>query len=431
VYNAFNPQARDIYWDFMNKYLFSIGIDGWWLDATESEYTNITEQQLDQPTGLGTFRQVRNAFPLMTVGGVFDHQRATGSRDAQLGVSTHPNRVYILTRSAFAGQQRYASMVWSGDIDGNWETLRKQIPAGLNYSLCGLPYWNTDIGGFWVRDGSSQYADYRELYVRWLQFGVFMPMMRSHGTNTPREIWQFGQKGDWAYDAIEKSIRLRYSLLPYNYSLSWNVTSQAGSIMRMLSMDFPKDKKVWDMGSEYMYGKSFLVIPVTQAFYAKGEKAHATVDFSKTQTVPVYLPQGADWYDFWTNEKLTGGTDWQRKTPVDELPVYVRAGSIIPLGPDVQYAGEKPGQNLEIRIYPGADAEFVLYEDENDTYNYEKGAYSTIKMLWKEADRTFTIEDRNGNFPGMRKERTFRVVVTGENKTETIQYNGKIINKKI
>jgi alpha-D-xyloside xylohydrolase len=336
-----------------------------------------------------------------------------------------------LTRSAFAGQQRYASNSWSGDIDGNWETFRKQIPAGLNFSLCAIPYWNTDTGGFWVRDGSSAYSDYRELYVRWLQFAAFSPMMRSHGTGTPREIWQFGRKGDWAYDAIEKFIRLRYRLLPYHYSLSWDVTSRAGSILRMLSMDFPEDKKVWDKGTEYMYGKSFLVVPVTQPFYAKGEKAGSSVDFSRTQTYPVYLPEGTDWYDFWTGEKLSGGTEFSRETPVDLMPLYVRAGAIIPWGPDVQYAAEKDWKNLELRIYPGADGEFVLYEDENDNYNYEKGMYSTIKIIWNESKQTLTIGDRQGEFPGMLKERTFRIILVGVGEGKEINYKGASIVHKV
>lgn len=411
VYDAFNPQARTIYWDFLNKFLFSIGIDGWWLDATEPEHSG-------KPSNHLNYNKLRNAFPLLTVGGVYEHQRNVSDS----------KRVYILTRSAFAGQQRYATSVWSGDVDGNWETLRKQIPAGLNFSLCALPYWNTDIGGFWVRDGSSQYADYRELYVRWLQFGAFLPMMRSHGTSTPREIWQFGQKGDWAYDAIEKYIRLRYKLLPYNYSLSWEVTSKAGSILRPLVMDFPNDPKVWDMGTEYLYGHSLLVAPVTQPFYAKGAKAQSTVDFSQTQTTPVYLPQGADWYDFWTGEKQSGGIELQRETPIDLLPLYVKAGSILPFGPDIQYAGEKSGYDLELRIYPGADAEFTLYEDENDQYNYEQGNYSTIRMLWNDANRRLTIEDRRGAFSGMLEERIFTVKIIGSQEIKKILYKGKRVH---
>jgi alpha-D-xyloside xylohydrolase len=421
IYNAYNSQARTIYWEFMNRFLFSIGIDGWWLDATEPEYSHLTESQLNQSTGQGSFRDVRNLFPLVSVGGIYDNERKTNS----------DKRVYILTRSAFAGQQRYGSTVWSGDIEGNWETLRKQIPAGLNFSLCALPYWNTDIGGFWVKEGSSSYADYRELYVRWLQYGAFTPMMRSHGTNTPREIWRFGQKGDWAYDAIEKYIKLRYRLLPYHYSLSWKVTSCAGSIMRMLAMDFPNDTNVWDLSTEYMYGQSFLVIPITQPFYTQGEKEASVMDFSQTQIYPVYLPEGADWFDFWTDEKFTGGKNLQRLTPVDLIPLYVKAGSIIPLGPDVQYAAEKKWNELELRIYPGADAEFVLYEDEYDNYNYENGIYSTIKMFWNDSDHTLTIDNREGIFPGMLNDRNFKAVCAGRNDTVNIKYNGNVLKTKI
>jgi alpha-D-xyloside xylohydrolase len=212
--------------------------------------------------------------------------------------------------------------------------------------------------------------------------------------------------------------------LPYHYSLSWEVTSQAGSILRMLSMDFPEDKKVWNMGTEYMYGRSFLVVPVTQPFYSQGEKAASTVDFSQTQVYPVYLPEGTDWYDFWTEEKYSGGTALQRETPIDLMPLYVKAGSIIPVGPEVQYAAEKNWETLELRIYPGADAEFILYEDETDNYNYEKGMYSVIRMKWNDADRTLTLEDRQGEFPGMLKERIFHVTVIGTEKRETIRYSG-------
>jgi alpha-D-xyloside xylohydrolase len=422
VYNAFSPEARDIYWRYMEQNLLSTGMDGWWLDATEPEITGYEESFDTQQVGPGSFRKVRNAFPLVSVEGVYEKQRAV----------TSDKRVLILTRSAFTGQQRAAAHSWSGDVDGDWATFKKQIPAGLNFSASALPYWNTDIGGFWVRDGgSSAYEDYRELYVRWLQFGTFMPMMRSHGTNTPREIWQFGEKGDWAYDAIEKFIRLRYTLLPYNYSLGWNVTSRGGSIMRMLAMDFPADARVHDMGSEYMYGNSLLVVPVTEPFYTSGEKAQSTSNFERTQTYPVYLPEGADWYDFWTGEKLLGGRDISRETPIDIMPLYVRAGSIVPLGPDVQYATQKDWSDLEIRIYPGADAEFTLYEDEGDNYNYESGAYSTIVFRWDDASRTLTIDERQGSFPGMLENRTFRVSAIGDGSSQTVSYSGDKLTVKI
>ena len=425
-YNPYQEEARDIYWKHMNKNLFSIGIDGWWMDATEVEMAIEKKDNGYQETGMGPYQKVRNAFPLLSVEGVYDNQRKVSSN----------KRVFILTRSAFAGQQRAGANVWSGDVNGDWETFREQIPAGLNFSACAIPYWNTDIGGFWVRNGrKSSHEDYRELYVRWLQFGTFSPMMRSHGTNTPREIWQFGKKGDWAYDAIEKFIRLRYALLPYNYSLSWDVTANAGSVIRMLSMDFPKDSKVHDMGTEYMYGKSFLVAPVLTPFYTSGEKQESVSNFSKTQIYPVYLPEGSDWFDFWTGEKRSGGTTIQQETPIDIMPLYVKAGSIIPIGPDVQYAQEKSWSDLEIRIYDGANSEFTLYEDEKDNYNYEKGMYSTIQFKWDDASRTLTIEDQKGTFPGMLKNRKFQVVLVKEGKAcgekqakkydKTISYKGK------
>ena len=414
VYNVFDSKARGIYWGLMDKYIFSKGFDGWWLDATEPEYNDLTKEQLDYPTGLGSFREMRNAFPLFTVGGVHDSQRATSG----------DKRVYILTRSAFAGQQRYGANSWSGDTEGEWEVFKKQIPAGLNFSLSAIPYWNCDIGGFWVRRSSSRYDDYRELYVRWLQYGTFLPMMRSHGTSTPREIWNFGEKGDWAYDAIEKYIRLRYKLLPYHYAISREVTFEAGSVMRMLSMDFPNDPKVHDMGGEYMYGKSILVVPVTEGFYVKGEKENAKTDFSKTQKFPVYLPAGTDWYDFWNEKKIEGGSSFLREVPIDLMPLYVKAGSIIPFGPQVQYATETDWKELNIRVYPGNNSEFILYEDEFDNYNYEKGAYSTIQMQWDDTKQTLTIGDRDGSYPGMLNERTFSVRLAGKDKEIKVTYHG-------
>jgi len=404
IYNAYDAEARDIYWSYMNKNMFSIGIDGWWLDATEPEYFEETTEQLDEETGMGSFRSVRNAFPIKSIGGVHDSQRKV----------TDSKRVTILTRSAFAGQQRYGSTLWSGDLYASWQTFQNQIPSGLNFSATAIPYWNTDIGGFWVKDGTSSHADYRELYVRWLQYGTFNSMMRSHGTTTPREIWQFGKSGDWAYDAIERFIRLRYLLLPYNYSLSWDVTSNSGSIMRMLAMDFPEDDKVLDMGTEYMYGKAFLVAPVLNPFYTSGERENSTVDFSEIQTSPVYLPKGTDWYDFWTGKRIQGGVEFQRETPIDIMPIYVKAGSIVPIGPDVQYAEEKPWSDLEIRVYPGADANFVLYEDEKDNYNYESGVYSTIPFIYNEAEKSLTIGNRSGNYPGMLTNRTFKIIKVKE-----------------
>jgi alpha-D-xyloside xylohydrolase len=408
VYDPYNPEARDIYWKFLNKGIFSLGMDGWWLDSSEPDHLDFKPSDLDNKTSLGSFRKVRNAFPLMTVGGLYDHQRSV----------TSDKRVFILTRSAFAGQQRYGANTWSGDVVASWKALRQQISAGLNFSLSAIPYWNSDIGGFflWNFPNKLDDANYRELYARWIQFGAFCPMMRSHGTDAPREIYQFGKKGDKIYDAIEKAISLRYFLLPYIYSTSWDVTAHQSTMMRALVMDFADDKQALDINNQYMFGKSLLVCPVTDSMYSKPSTTVNVEDYSKIKTHEVYLPKGTDWYDFWTGKKYTGGQTLSKETPIDIIPLYVRAGSIIPIGPNVHYAAEKRWDNLEIRVYAGADGEFTLYEDENDNYNYEKGMYSTITFAWDDAKQVLTINDRKGSFPGMLNERNFNIVWVSKKK---------------
>ena len=411
VYDPYNPLARDIFWRYLNKGIFSLGMDGWWIDSSEPDHLDFQPSDLDNKTYLGSFRKVRNAFPLMTVGGVYDHQRSV----------TSDKRVFILTRSAFAGQQRYGANTWSGDVVASWDALRNQISAGLNFSLTGIPYWNSDIGGFFLWDFPQKLddANYCELYARWMQFGAFCPMMRSHGTDAPREIYQFGERGGEIFDAIEKYINLRYKLLPYIYSTSWDVTSNQSTMMRALVMDFAEDKDALDINNEYMFGKSLLVCPVTNPMYSKivvdGNDTTKVEDFSKIKSEEVYLPKGSDWIDFWTGEKINGGQKIFKETPIDIMPLYVKAGSIIPIGPKVQYAEEKKWDNLEIRIYPGANGEFTLYEDENDNYNYEKGNYSTITFTWDNAQKTLTIHDRKGSFPGMLSERNFHIVQVSKN----------------
>lgn len=428
-YDPYNPVARDIYWSYLNKGVFSFNTDAWWLDSSEPDHINVKDKDFDQPTYLGSYRSVINAFPLEHVKGVYEHQRAT----------TSDKRVCILTRSAFAGQQRFGANSWSGDIVSSWKTLQKQIPAALNFSMTGIPYWNADIGGFflWEQGGSNALKEktYHELYVRWLEFGTFTPMMRSHGTDAPREIYQFGNRGDWSFDAIEKYINLRYSLLPYLYSTAWNVSAHSGSIMHALPIDFQTDKNVQNINSEYMFGQSILVAPVTEAMYVNKVDGKTTENFSQAKTKKVYLPTGADWYDFWTGQKLTGGQEIQREAPIDLIPIYVKAGTVLPFGPNVQYAAEKNWDKLEIRIYRGANGTFTLYEDEKDNYNYEKGIFSTITFNWNDKAKTLTIADRKGIFPGMLKTRTFNFVIVDAkngvgNKacisfTKTISYNGK------
>jgi len=361
-YDPYNPMARDIYWKYLEKGLYSLGIDGWWMDSTEPDHMEFKPSDFDNMTYLGSFRKVRNAYPLMCAGGVYTHQRNV----------TSGKRVFILTRSAFAGQQGYGANTWSGDVVSSWKALKNQISAGLNFSLCAIPYWNSDIGGFflWEYPQKLNDADYRELYARWIQFGAFCPMMRSHGADAPREIYQFGKKGDKVYDAIEKFINLRYSLLPYIYSTAWDVTASQSSMMRALMMDFAHDKDAIDINDQYMFGKSLLVCPVTKPMYNKsstsGENKTRIEDYSMVKSDEVYLPNGTDWFDYWTGEKLKGGQSVSKETPIDIIPLYVKAGSILPIGPKVQYATEKKWDELEIRIYPGADGEFVLYEDEND-----------------------------------------------------------------
>ncbi len=410
VYDPFNPAARDIYWKYLNQGIFALGMDGWWMDSTEPDHMQFKPSDFDNRTFLGSFRKVRNAFPLMTVGGVYDHQRSV----------TSGKRVFILTRSAFAGQQRYGANTWSGDVVASWEALRAQISAGLNLSLCGIPQWNSDIGGFflWNFPKRLEDPDYRELYARWMQFGAFCPMMRSHGTDAPREIWQFGQKGDRVFDSIEKSIRLRYRLLPYIYSASWDVTSGQSTLTRPLMMNFPGDPLAIDINDEYLFGKSILVCPVTRPMYSTvrvtGKDTIRVEDFSAVRSDEFYLPRGTGWVDFWSGERFTGGQTVNREAPIDVIPLFVRSGAILPIGPDVQYAAEKPWDDLEIRVYPGADGGFTLYEDEKDNYNYEKGLYTEIPFRWDDSAGTLTIGAREGRYPGMLEARTFRIVRVGK-----------------
>jgi len=449
-YDPFNPEARDIYWKYLQKGLFSQGIDGWWMDSTEPDHLDFKPSDFDIKTFLGSFRKVRNAFPLMAVGGVAEHQRAASS----------DKRVFILTRSAFAGQQRYGANTWSGDVNSSWQSLRNQIPAGLNFSMSAIPYWNTDIGGFFASAYNRGWSEgaknpsFQELYVRWLQFGAFTPMMRSHGTDIPREIYNFGKKGETIFDAIAKTINLRYSLLPYIYSTAWTVTNSQSTIMRALVMDF-KDKNVREMNNEYMFGKSILVAPIINAQYtpeaivrsnaetgwdkkeSSNESKRAAVNFTQVKSSKVYLPAGTSWYDFWTNEKFNGGQEIVKETTIDEIPLFIKSGSIVPFGPNVQYATEKKWDNLEIRVYPGSNGEFTLYEDENDNYNYEKGAFSTITFTWNDVNKMLTISNRKGTFSGMLAERKFNIVIVtsvknnGDKNSKTVTYTGKKVVIKL
>ncbi len=558
LYDPYNPAARAYYWHWLNKNMFSIGMDAWWLDATEPEvFGKNTEEMIRNMedlghTAMGSMARYLNSFSLMTTKGIYENQRKT----------TDKKRVFILTRSAYAGQQRYAAVTWSGDIHARWEVFRHQISAGINFCMAGIPYWTTDIGAF-LPDNPLGNRDnaYRELYVRWFQFGTFCPVFRSHGTGTAREIYNFGDKNTWSYRTLEKFDRLRYRLMPYLYSLAWQVTHNNYTLLRGLPFDFPADPAVRTIDNEYMFGPAFLVAPVTGKMYfrknytgtvlpsrrlydmdgkqgdltaeffnginfdtlvARGEistpdvnwndgtslpetvrkhdysirmsgelkppesgkytivttsndgirvkidgqtvvenwtghgvtinmgdidlqknkKYKITIEYFqllgnaitkvawitpsvrdtlKGQSLPpvktrtVYLPSGTVWYDFWRGTGTNGGKTVEVPAPINEMPLFVRAGTILPMGPDIQWSAEKPADPIELRIYTGADVTFTLYEDENDNYNYEKGIYATIPIRWNETTQTLTIGKRQGSFPGMLKERTFRIVWVGKN----------------
>lgn len=409
LYDAFNPEARKYYWNLIDKALFKIGADAWWLDTTEPETegrdTNIL---VSNKVAIGNGARYANEFPLLTTTAVYQGQRAASDQ----------KRVFILSRSAYAGEQRNAAAVWSGDVDPNWETFKRQIPAGLNYSVSGLPYWTTDIGGFVSANPDD--PGYRELYVRWFEFGVFCPIFRAHGTRTTNqnELWSYGPEAQQTLLAYD---RLRYRLMPYIYSLAWMTTSENYTIMRPLVMDFRADTRAQNIGDQFMFGPAILVNPVTEP---AATSRH------------LYLPQ-ALWYDFWTGAAIQGGRAVDAAAPIERMPLYIRAGSILPIGPDLEYAEEKPADPMELRVYRGANGSFTLYEDENDNYNYEKGARATIPLSWDDANHVLTIGDRVGTFPGMLQARTFRVVFVGEqhggggeitaNPDKSVRYSGKKI----
>ena len=451
VYAPYTSEARDIYWQNLSR-LHKMGIDAWWMDSTDPDHHSFKDSDLDEVIATadgqrGSYRSVRNAFPLATVEGVYDRQRAVDT----------DKRVFILTRSYFAGQQRTGANTWSGDIGSSWENLRKQVPICLNYTLTGNPQVNADIGGFFAGSYNTQGPNsatrnpqYQELYVRWMQFGALTPMMRSHGTDVYRELYYYGKPGEPVYEALVNAVRFRYRLLPYIYSTSWQVAKNDDSFMRALVMDFPQDRKVWDMNSEYLFGRALLAVPVTRPLYTEekivrtnelsgwnkdqtqGEQrnGYPAVDWSQQHTYDAYLPAGATWYDFWTGQRHAGGQTVQATVPLDHSPLYVRAGSILPLGPDVHYASERPWDDLELIVYPGADGSFTLYEDEGDNYNYERGLYTEIPITWNDRSHTLTLHPRRGSFPGMLQSRQFRIH-TPNGSVRTLTYTGSKITLKL
>ena len=553
-YDVYNPAATDLYWKYLSKGLFSTGADGWWMDSTEPDIVNALTQEgeeyemkREKDNHLGTFARYLNTYSLMDTQAVYANQRK----------ETDQKRVYILTRSTFAGQQRAAATTWSGDIGADWPVFKNQIAAGVNHSMSGIPYWTFDIGAYSLGCQGGTFMNggkdpaYQEFYTRMFEFGAFSPIFRSHGSETPREIWEYG-----AYTPVLKNFdNLRYRLLPYIYSLGWQVTSNSYTIMRGLPMDFAADRKTYSINDQYMFGPAFMVAPVTEYMdhkppmlgelvgaenfktkdgkpglsatyfcddqfktpchevnepdvnlfwytgwpdfirdpkfsirwegmltvktsgtyrfnlksfgprrvYLDGKEIAHNYESMESWTVPVelvagkaydfkfetansslgafrailfwktpaihaeektvqqrkktrsvYLPAGTEWFDFWTGESYPGGQTMEANAPVETMPLMMCAGSIVPMGPNLQYSTEKPADPIELRIYPGADGNFTLYEDENDNYDYEKGVYATISFHWNDAKREVTIDARKGEFPGMLKSRSFQLVLVGK-----------------
>lgn len=386
LYDAFSAGARDVYWQQAKKSLYDIGVDAFWLDSTEPADLYAEEHGAmlaDAKTALGNGSKYANLFPLMTTAAIYDGQR------------TQPEnkRVFTLTRSAFSGMQRNAAAAWSGDTLTTFDTFKRQIPAGLNYSLTGLPYWTTDIGGF--VGGDTTDPAYRELFVRWFEYGAFCPIFRAHGArkNNQNEMWSFGPE---AQSTLTLYDRLRYRLMPYIYTVGAKTTFDGYTPMRALAFDFASDSKALDISDEFMFGPSLLVAPVTDAGATSRD---------------VYLPKGTDWYDFWTGQRIAGGQTIHRDAPLAVLPLYVRAGSILTLGPEEEYTGEYPSAPTELRIYPGADGDAKLYNDDGLTYGYEKGQYAWIPMHWDDASRTLTLEARQGQLAGAPVGKDFHIIL--------------------
>ncbi|MCB8948608.1 MAG: DUF5110 domain-containing protein [Ardenticatenaceae bacterium] len=420
TYDAFNPEARACYWRQSNDGLFAHGIDAWWTDCTEpfeADWKGAVKPEPEERMRINAGEAKRyldpeliNAYSLLHSQGIYDGQRQV----------TTDKRVVNLTRSASLGQQRYGTITWSGDVAANWETLRRQVAEGLSFCATGMPYWTTDIGAFfvarkpdlWFWDGDYDAGvddlGYRELYVRWFQYGAFLPMFRSHGTDTPREIWRFGEPGDLMYDTLRKFLELRYRLLPYIYSLAGWTTHDAYTMLRALPFDFRQDPQTYDCGDEFMFGPAFLVSPVTTPMYY-GVNSEPLAGVARTRTV--YLPAGTGWYDFWTDVYFAGGQTVVAQATLDTMPLFVRAGAIVPLGPTRQHVDDLPDAPVDLHVYVGEDGRFQLYEDEGDTYNYESGSFSTILINWDNNARRLTLGERQGSYPGMLRQREFHVVL--------------------
>ncbi len=457
TYNAFLPEARSLYWKQAERGLFSKGVDAWWCDCTEpfeSDWHGAMKPEPHLRLARNTEEAKRyldaaeiNAYSLVHSQGIYEGQRA----------ATSDKRVLNLTRSAYAGQHRYGAVTWNGDITATWETLRRCIPEGVNFCASGEPYWTVDIGGFFVSNDASlwfwrgdftdgcrgltdinalapdpndrgcQDRGYWELYTRWLQYGVFLPMFRSHGTDAAREIWRFGEERTPFYDVIARYIRLRYELMPYIYSLAAAVTREGSPMMRAVALEFPHDSKTHDLLDQYLFGPSLLVCPVTRPmYYAPQSRPLRNVAYTRS----VYLPAGRRWFNFWTDALYEGGQRIETDAPLETMPLFVPEGSIIPMSDVVEFTGQRPEAPYEIRVFTGRDAQFTVYEDSGDGYEYESGAFALVRLLWSEKEGKLTIAKRVGNFSGMVASREYRIILICKDgrATRTVMYAGEEVH---
>ena len=418
-YDAYSEGARKMFWNQMNDKLYSKGIDAWWMDASEPDIlSNASIQyrkELMTPTALGPSVEYFNAYALVNAGAIYDGQRSVNPND----------RVFLLTRSGFAGTQRYSTATWSGDIGTRWEDMKAQISAGLNFAMSGIPYWTMDIGGFCVekryehaKEGSEDLKEWRELNARWFQFGAFCPLFRSHGQFPYREIYNIAPEGHPAYNSMVYYNKLRYQMMPYIYSLAGMTWFNDYTIMRAMVMDFGNDAVTHNISDQYMFGPNLMACPVYTY---------------KATSRDVYFPANTNWYDFETQEYITGGKTVKVAAPYERMPLYVQEGSILPMGKDIQTTKEIQS-DLNVKIYTGKNGEFNLYEDEGVNYNYEKGAYSTIKFNYDESSKTLTIDDIKGEYTGMPKDRTFNIEWIAKGKKNTVsevKYEGKKVTVKM
>ncbi|MFN8251111.1 MAG: glycoside hydrolase family 31 protein [Ferruginibacter sp.] len=412
-YDVHNPAARKQFWQLLNSNLYNKKIDAWWMDAPEpdihSNFPIAKRKELFYPNAMGSAIQYFNSYPLLNSQGIYEGQRSTNDN----------KRVFILTRSGFAGIQRYGSAVWSGDIGSTWADMKNQIAAGINFSMSGVPYWTFDAGGFAVErryEKGEDKPEWKELQARWYQFGSFLPLFRAHGQYPYREPYNIAGENEPEFAAMKSAIEMRYKLLPHLYSLAAAVHYKNSSILRGLMMDFPADIKTLNNNTQFMCGPSLLVSPV----YTFGQRSRE-----------LYLPAGVNWFDFYTNAMQGGGQIINADAPIGHIPVFVKEGSIIVTGPVMQYSTEKPADTLTITIYGNKDAAYSLYEDENENYNYEKGKSASIQMQYKAATQTLTLQKRSGSFNGMLQNRIFKIVridKKGNSKPLTVKYNGSAVS---